>query len=94
MKTLRKTLLLFSDVFYGKRTLVRRSRGRRAGKIKIQKAQKSVDLKHCPVLRGIFEFKPASQFVERYRRLASCVLKWRISLRTIYVNSVSNEINF
>jgi hypothetical protein len=56
----------------------RRGRGRWEGKIKIQRAQKSVNVEHSLVLTGIFEFKPASQFVERYHRRMSCALNMEI----------------
>jgi hypothetical protein len=37
-------------------------------------AQKSVNLKHSFVLTGMFRFKPASRFVERYQSVVSCAL--------------------
>jgi hypothetical protein len=36
--------------------------------------QKSVNLKHSLVLTGMFRFKPASQFVERYHSVVGCAL--------------------
>jgi hypothetical protein len=41
---------------------------------KIQMAKRSVRLKHSVVLRGMFKFKPESQFVERYHNVVSCAL--------------------
>jgi hypothetical protein len=37
-------------------------------------AQKSVNLKHSLVVTGMFRFKPATQFVERYHSVVSCAL--------------------
>jgi hypothetical protein len=36
--------------------------------------QKTVNLKHLPLLTGMFKFKPASQFVEWYNSAVSCGL--------------------
>jgi hypothetical protein len=36
--------------------------------------QKSVTLKHSLVLTGMFTFKPASRFVERYHIVVGCAL--------------------
>jgi hypothetical protein len=37
-------------------------------------AQKSVNLKHSLVITGMFRFKPATQFVERYHSGVSCAM--------------------
>jgi hypothetical protein len=36
--------------------------------------QNSVNLNHSVVLKGMFTFKPASQFAERYHSIVSCAL--------------------
>jgi hypothetical protein len=35
--------------------------------------QKLINLKHSPVLTGLFTFRPASQFVERYQSAVSAL---------------------
>jgi hypothetical protein len=39
-----------------------------------KETQKSVNLKHSLLLTGLSRFKPASQFVERFRSIMSCEL--------------------
>jgi hypothetical protein len=38
------------------------------------------------VLMGMFMFKPASQYIERYQRVVTCALNWRISSRRTFIN--------
>lgn len=78
---------------YGNRPLGRRHRGRWEGKIKIQRVQNSVNVEHSLVLTGVFDFKPAGQFVDRYHHGESCALNMKDSLRIIFINSVNKDIS-
>jgi hypothetical protein len=54
-------------------------------------AQKSVNLNYSPVLKGMFRFKPASQYVEGYHSVAGCAFNMEDLIRDIFLNATSNK---
>jgi hypothetical protein len=56
-------------------------------------SQKSFNPKHSVVLMGMFRFKPASQFVWRYRSVLNCAVNMEDLISNIFffVNSITDK---
>jgi hypothetical protein len=55
--------------------------------------QKSVNLKYSLVLTGMFRFKTASQFVERFHSPVGCALNMESLTSKQNFNSINNKVN-
>jgi hypothetical protein len=54
-------------------------------------AQKSFKINHSLILKGMFRFKPVSQFAEEYHSIVSCQLNMKNLLLNSFYNSLCNK---